>query len=85
MVSIGIKDINLISKSDLLIIDDLERRHSNLTIEEILGFVSVFYTELNDIKVIIVADEEKTFRRFDIGRRKEEISYDQRKNHIPND
>lgn len=59
LVSIGLKDINLISTSDLLIIDDLERRHSNLTIEEILGFVSVFYTELNDIKVIIVADEEK--------------------------
>jgi len=62
LVSIGLKDINLISTSDLLIIDDLERRHSSLTIEEILGFVSVFYTELNNIKVIIVADEEKLLK-----------------------
>lgn len=63
LVSIGLKDINLISKSDLIVIDDLERRHSNLTIEEILGFVSVFYTELNNTKVIIVADEEKLLDR----------------------
>lgn len=52
-------DLFEIGKDDVLIIDDLERKHTDLTIEEIFGFVSVHFTENLNHKVILVADEEK--------------------------
>lgn len=51
-----------LNPGDLLIIDDIERRHSSLSLEELLGFVSSSFTELNDVKVILVADETELLK-----------------------
>lgn len=81
VVNISLKDIDPITDTDLLIIDDLERRDSRLSIEEILGFISVSYTELNNIKVIVVADETELLKALNEGesaeykRKKEKTIY----------
>lgn len=62
-IGVELKDLAYINGTDVLIIDDLERKHKSLTVEEILGFISINFTELNRLKVIIVADENKLISR----------------------
>ena len=52
-----------IPKSKILVFDDLERLATN-TLNEVLGFINT-YTEHQNLKVIIVADEEKIKAKID--------------------
>jgi hypothetical protein len=56
-IKFDIKNAKLENKKTLFIIDDIERKSPCLDIEELFGYISTDFTELNDIKVIIVGDE----------------------------
>lgn len=61
---VDLNDLATLEKDDLLVIDDLERRNPNLNVQDIFGFVSTTFTEQNEIKVILVADEEELLNGF---------------------
>lgn len=48
-----------LKENEVLIIDDIERMSDKISIPELFGFISVNFTESNDLKVILIADEIK--------------------------
>ena len=56
-LGVDINDFASLSKDEVLIIDDIERMNENISIEELLGYISTNFTEENNFKVILVADE----------------------------
>lgn len=64
-LEVDLSDFASLSADEVLVIDDIERMNSNITIEEFLGYVSTNFTEENGFKVILVADEEQLTKKLD--------------------
>lgn len=56
----------------ILVIDDLERKSDNINIKELLGFIESL-TEIKNIKIIVVANEEKIREKDDYNSFKEKV------------
>lgn len=70
-LEVDLNDFASINDDEVLIIDDIERMSSSISIEKFLGYVSTNFTEENKFKVILVADEEQLLNKLD----KEKDSY----------
>jgi len=64
-LGVDLNDFASLSKDEVLIIDDIERMHKNISTEELLGYISTNFTEENKFKVILVADEAQLIKKLD--------------------
>lgn len=46
-------------QDEILIIDDIERKGKDISVEDLFGFINTNFTEENQFKVILIANEEK--------------------------
>lgn len=68
-LGVDLNDFASISSDEVLIIDDVERM-SGVLLDELLGYISKNFTEENEFKVILIADEKKLIAKFGTDEKK---------------
>jgi len=71
-LNVELKDFATMQDDEVLIIDDVERMKSNISMEDFLGYISTNFTEENSIKVILIADEGELLKK--LGDKKDEYT-----------